>query len=301
MREMLIRAVGLAGYERYYPHELSGGMRKRAALIRTLAYDPPMILMDEPFAAVDAQTRTQLQADLLKLWSLGPQDHHLRHPRHHRGDCARRPRAGAQPPAGAHRRRARDPDPAPAQRAGHLRARGLRRRLRAHPGGDPMTELTAPTISEAPQLLAQVDRSSAAGCCWRCCCCWPGRSGRARSAPSSSRRRSRVLARIGELAVRRQARDRHRRDPAGGGARLRDRLRRRRAAAVPAAPLAARDRRGRALHHGHDGDSQIRAGALAHPLVRHRRHAEARGRGADGVLHRVHHDLRRASARSISG
>jgi sulfonate transport system ATP-binding protein len=69
--EMLIGAVGLAGYERYYPHELSGGMRKRAALIRTLAYDPPVILMDEPFAAVDAQTRTQLQADLLRLWELG--------------------------------------------------------------------------------------------------------------------------------------------------------------------------------------------------------------------------------------
>src|SRR6266540_978423 len=69
--EMLIRAVGLAGYERYYPHELSGGMRKRAALIRTLAYDPPMILMDEPFGAVDAQTRMQLQADLLRLWELG--------------------------------------------------------------------------------------------------------------------------------------------------------------------------------------------------------------------------------------
>ena len=69
--EMLIRAVGLAGFERYYPHELSGGMRKRAALIRTLAYDPPVILMDEPFAAVDAQTRTQLQADLLRLWDLG--------------------------------------------------------------------------------------------------------------------------------------------------------------------------------------------------------------------------------------
>jgi NitT/TauT family transport system ATP-binding protein len=69
--EMLIRAVGLAGFERYYPHELSGGMRKRTALIRTLVYDPPVILMDEPFAAVDAQTRTQLQADLLKLWDLG--------------------------------------------------------------------------------------------------------------------------------------------------------------------------------------------------------------------------------------
>jgi NitT/TauT family transport system ATP-binding protein len=66
----LIDAVGLSGFERYYPHELSGGMRKRAALIRTLVYDPPMILMDEPFAAVDAQTRTQLQEDLLRLWSL---------------------------------------------------------------------------------------------------------------------------------------------------------------------------------------------------------------------------------------
>jgi len=66
----LIAAVGLTGFERYYPHELSGGMRKRAALIRTLVYDPPMILMDEPFAAVDAQTRTQLQEDLLRLRSL---------------------------------------------------------------------------------------------------------------------------------------------------------------------------------------------------------------------------------------
>jgi len=69
--ETLIRAVGLAGFEQYYPHELSGGMRKRTALIRTLVYDPPVILMDEPFAAVDAQTRAQLQADLLHLWNLG--------------------------------------------------------------------------------------------------------------------------------------------------------------------------------------------------------------------------------------
>src|SRR5262249_13586214 len=69
--EILFRAVGLGGFERYYPQELSGGMRKRTALIRTLIYDPPVILMDEPFAAVDAQTRMQLQADLLALWELG--------------------------------------------------------------------------------------------------------------------------------------------------------------------------------------------------------------------------------------
>jgi NitT/TauT family transport system ATP-binding protein len=69
--EMLIRAVGLTGFETHYPHELSGGMRKRASLIRTLVYDPPVILMDEPFGALDAQTRMQLQEDLLRLWHLG--------------------------------------------------------------------------------------------------------------------------------------------------------------------------------------------------------------------------------------
>ena len=69
--ELLISTVGLAGFEKHYPHELSGGMRKRASLIRTLAYNPPVILMDEPFGALDAQTRAVLQADLLKLWELG--------------------------------------------------------------------------------------------------------------------------------------------------------------------------------------------------------------------------------------
>jgi len=69
--EELLQATNLSGFERYYPHELSGGMRKRASVIRTLAYDPPIILMDEPFGAVDAQTRAQLQQDLLRLWNLG--------------------------------------------------------------------------------------------------------------------------------------------------------------------------------------------------------------------------------------
>lgn len=63
-----IRRVGLEGFERHYPHQLSGGMRKRALLIRTLVTDPELILMDEPFGAVDAQSRLVLQHDLLKLW-----------------------------------------------------------------------------------------------------------------------------------------------------------------------------------------------------------------------------------------
>jgi NitT/TauT family transport system ATP-binding protein len=65
----LIERVGLRGFEDHYPHELSGGMRQRANIIRTLIYDPELILMDEPFGPLDAQTRIVLQDELLKLWS----------------------------------------------------------------------------------------------------------------------------------------------------------------------------------------------------------------------------------------
>ncbi len=65
----LITLVGLTGFEHAYPHELSGGMQKRGSIIRTLIYDPDVILMDEPFGPLDAQTRLVMQQELLDLWA----------------------------------------------------------------------------------------------------------------------------------------------------------------------------------------------------------------------------------------
>ncbi|MEP6943411.1 MAG: ABC transporter ATP-binding protein [Betaproteobacteria bacterium] len=67
-REWLAR-VGLAGFEHRYPHELSGGMRKRVALAQILIMDPTILLMDEPFSALDIQTRQMMENELLELWS----------------------------------------------------------------------------------------------------------------------------------------------------------------------------------------------------------------------------------------
>src|SRR5262249_14618103 len=66
--DALIRLVGLEGFEHHFPHELSGGMRQRANLARALTIDPSVLLMDEPFASLDAQTREIMQSELLRIW-----------------------------------------------------------------------------------------------------------------------------------------------------------------------------------------------------------------------------------------
>jgi NitT/TauT family transport system ATP-binding protein len=68
----MLDQVGLIGFEQAYPHQLSGGMQKRGSIARTLIYEPKTMLMDEPFGALDAQTKLIMQQDLLDIWTVSP-------------------------------------------------------------------------------------------------------------------------------------------------------------------------------------------------------------------------------------
>ena len=125
-----IARVGLSGFEHHYPHQLSGGMRKRVALAQTFINEPQILLMDEPFSALDVQTRTLMEDELLQSVVLPQGLRRLRHPRPGGGHLPGRPRVR--------------PHGRASHRQGHLYHRSA---ASAQGGGNPLRAAFRPTVS----------------------------------------------------------------------------------------------------------------------------------------------------------
>ena len=164
-----LERVGLAEFGDRYPHQLSGGMRKRTALAQVLALDPDIILMDEPFSALDIQTRQLMENEVLDLWAAPQESRSLHHPRPGRSHCDERPGRGPVGGAGdtadrrvRHRpaapaRRGRGPDAAPFRRVAHADLGGAARR--GAQGLRPATEEGGMSRRAAPKAKTAAHRA----------------------------------------------------------------------------------------------------------------------------------------------
>ena len=125
--EALLAQVGLAGFSNKYPWQLSGGMMQRASLCRALIHEPQLLMLDEPFGALDQFTREELWGVMQDLWMHAPADGAAGHPRSEGGGLSRQPHLRDGGAARPHHRRQRGAVPAAAHGRDDLRA-GLRRR-----------------------------------------------------------------------------------------------------------------------------------------------------------------------------
>ena len=116
-----LRRVGLTGFEDRYPHQLSGGMRKRVAMAAALINEPKILLMDEPFGALDVQTKAIMQTELLGLWEQTAPVRPVHHARSGRGGRARRPGADHDQRAGLDQEQLRHRPAAPRGEVQELR------------------------------------------------------------------------------------------------------------------------------------------------------------------------------------